>query len=111
MNLSTNDQVWEFGLAAKFFIRRALNMEAMARTFKPLWHTHYGFQICDVGNNHLVFAFEAIVDAKRVLIREPWSFDRHLVAFQKMDGSTPVQELDLRQLYFGSRSIIYLSRL
>ena len=69
-------------------------MEAMARTFKPLWRMRYGFQICDAGNNHLVFAFEAMADAKKVLLGEPWSFDRHLVVFQKMDGSTPVQELD-----------------
>ncbi|XP_023888298.1 uncharacterized protein LOC112000407 [Quercus suber] len=80
-------------LAAKFFTRRSLNIEAVARTFRPLWQTRSSFEVSDAGNNVLLIAFELEVDAEKVLHGEPWAFDRHLVVFQKYDGSTPIQEL------------------
>ena len=41
----------KFLLAARFFTVRALNIEAIARTFKPLWHTKRGFEVRDMGDN------------------------------------------------------------
>lgn len=31
---------------------------------------------------------------------EPWSYDRHLVVFQKYDGKTPMKELDFAASLF-----------
>lgn len=58
-------------VAAKFFTHRVLNMKAVARTFKPLWHTKLGFEAKDVGNHIILFVFGDEVDAERVLIGEP----------------------------------------
>ena len=38
-------------LIAKFFTGRVLNMEAIARNFKLLWHTKKGFEVRDMGNH------------------------------------------------------------
>ena len=35
-------------IAAKFFTRRVLTMEAIARTFKQLWATKKGFDVKDM---------------------------------------------------------------
>ena len=43
----------EFFLAAKFFTKRTLSMEAIARTFKMVWKTRKSFEVRDMGN-HLV---------------------------------------------------------
>lgn len=51
--LSTSEHV----LAAKFFTKRKLNMDAVARTF----------QLFNVGNNIMLFEFESKVDAEKVL--------------------------------------------
>lgn len=47
----------KFLLAARFFTGRVLNMEAIVRTFKLLWHTKKGFEVCDMGNHRVSFLF------------------------------------------------------
>ena len=69
-------------LATKFFTKRALNVDAVARTFRPLWRTKASFHITNVGDNILLFTFDQEVDAIKVLLREPWSYDRHLVVLK-----------------------------
>ena len=47
--LSKKNQAIECVLAAKFFTKRALNIEAVAQTFRPLWRTKVSFHITNVG--------------------------------------------------------------
>ena len=66
-------QVWDSGpvgqylLAARFFMSRVLNMEAIARTFKLLWHTKKGFEVRDMGDHKVLFVFSEASDVDRVL--------------------------------------------
>ena len=55
-------------IAAKFFTRRVLNMEAIARTFKQLWATKKGFEVKDMGNHVVLFVFSDKTDADKVLL-------------------------------------------
>ena len=79
-------------LASKFVTKRVLNVNAVAHTFKPLWKPIGELKIRDVGDNIPLFEFEDILDLERVLEFEPWSYDKHLVVFQKaIDAeSTPL---------------------
>jgi len=70
-------------LAAKFCTRRNVNMEVVAKTFRPIWRTKGNFEVCDGKDNVLLIAFEMEVDAEKVLQGQPWAFDRHLVALQR----------------------------
>nr|POE61475.1 hypothetical protein CFP56_37779 [Quercus suber]POF24230.1 hypothetical protein CFP56_12645 [Quercus suber] len=60
-------------LAAKFLTRRTVNIESVARTFKPLWRTQQEFRIQDMGENRLFFEFDNEYDLERVLEHEPWT--------------------------------------
>ena len=60
---------------------RALNVEAVGKTFKPLWRATKDFEIREAGDHVLLFVFELETDAERVLATGPWSFDQHLVLF------------------------------
>ena len=51
-------------VAAKFFTHRALNMEAIARTSRPLWRTRSDFEVKDVGNHTVLFVFSDKTDAE-----------------------------------------------
>ena len=53
----------EFVLAAKFFTRRVLNTDAIARNFSQLWRSRNGFKIKDLGNHIVLFIFDNKLDA------------------------------------------------
>ena len=57
----------EYVIAAKFLTKRALNVDAIGRTLKPLWRARKEFKIREVGDHTLLFVFELETDAQRVL--------------------------------------------
>ena len=71
-------------LEARFFMGQVLNMEAIARTFKLLWHTKKGFEVRDIGDHRVLFIFMEDFDVDKVLAGEPWSFDKNLVALKRV---------------------------
>lgn len=90
-NLNSLEDEQKPSLVAKFFTRRAVNVEVVTRTFKPLWKTERGFSARDSGENLMLFEFEEVADLERVLLYEPWSFDKHLVAFQRLKEETDLE--------------------
>lgn len=98
--LTKNNQSEEYVLAAKFFTRRNVSIDAVAKTFRSLWRTSNDFRIRDAGDNHLLFVFELESDMIKVLMGEPWSFDRHLVVLKRYDGITPMEEVDFSKTKF-----------
>ena len=52
----------------------------------------------------LLFAFERDVDVEKVLLGEPWSYDRHLVVLERFNGRKPILELESNFVPFGSKS-------
>ncbi|KAK9990738.1 hypothetical protein SO802_025723 [Lithocarpus litseifolius] len=100
LDLSKKKKSQGFVLAAKFYTRRSVNLEAIAKTFRTLWHTKHRFEVSEVGDNRLLFAFKMVEDVEKVLLGEPWSFDRHIVVFQRYDTSTPIEELEFNKVSF-----------
>lgn len=58
-------------IAARFLTRRALNMDAVARTFKPLWRANNGFTVSNEGSHRVLFVFDNKEDVDRILSSEP----------------------------------------
>lgn len=69
-------------LAAKFFTICQLSVDAVIWTLRPLWRPKLAFQVRDIGNHILLFTFEEELDAERVLLGEPWSFDKYFIALR-----------------------------
>ena len=80
--------------------RRALNVEAVGRTFKPLWRALKDFKTREVGDHVLLFVFELETDAERVQAIDPCSFDKHLVLFQRYDFSISTKNLKFTTMKF-----------
>ena len=81
LSKSRNQNHKEHVLAARFFTRSALNVEAVGQTFKLLWRSRQEFTIREACDHVLLFVFKLETNAKRVLANEPWSFDKHVVLF------------------------------
>lgn len=67
-------------LAAKFFTKRALSIEVVARTLYSLWRMKKPFHIKELRNHYMLFTFEDEFDAEPVLLGAPWSFDKYLIS-------------------------------
>ena len=80
-------------------------MEAIARTFKPLWLRKKGFEIKDMGKNIVLSVFSDKSNANRVLLGEPWSYDKYLVSLRRMEKNGAVKDLVFdRTSFLGSNS-------
>jgi hypothetical protein len=80
-------------LLAKFFTRRVINVEAVTRTFKPLWRSKRGFSARDMGDNLMLFEFEELPALERVHLTELWSYDKYLVSFQRLLGEDDISQV------------------
>ena len=69
----------EFMIAAKFLTNRALNIDAVIRTFSPLWRVVNGFKVRNMGDHILLFVFNNKKEVEKIFSSEPTSFNKHLV--------------------------------
>ena len=83
-----------FIIAAKFLTKRALNINAIAATFTPLWRSKNGFKIKHLGNHVVLFTFDSKIEVDNILANEPWRFDKHLMVLRRYDGVSEVQQMD-----------------
>ena len=68
----------EYIIAAKFLIKRDLNIDAIAATFKMLWRSKNGFKVKNLGNHIVLLTVDNKLDVDIILSNEPWSFNKNL---------------------------------
>ena len=73
---------------AKFFTKRRINLEAITRMLKIMWRSRGSFDIHDLGNNTIMVLFDDEDDAKRILMRGPWSFNKYSGLFHPGEATT-----------------------
>ena len=97
----------EFIIAAKFFTKRALNMDAIASTFRPLWRSKNGFKVKNMGNHIVLFIFDNKREVETIIENEPWSFDKHLMVLQRYDKDMPLKSYSSTTLPFGYKYMTF----
>ena len=71
ISLNKEQSPIEFFIAAKFLTNRALNIEAIIRTFSPLSKAVNGFKVQNKGNHFLLFVFDNKKEVEKIFSSEP----------------------------------------
>ena len=100
VSITEEEAIPEFVLAAKFLTKRALNVEAIAKTFTPIWRMKNGFRVTKESDHVVLFTFDNKTDLEQVLSTEPWSFDKHLMVLHRYDKEVEVSEIDFNTVTF-----------
>ena len=58
VSIIEEEAVFEFVLAVKFLTKRALNVEAITKTFTPIWRLKNGFRVTKESDHALLFTFD-----------------------------------------------------
>ena len=94
----------EYLTVSHFLTKRALNIDAIAKTFTPLWQSCNGFKIHNVGNHKILLVFDNKTNVD-FLMSEPWSFDKHLVVMQCYDNALSIDKLPFNKTTFWVQEI------
>lgn len=100
LSLKEEQAVTKFILAVKFLTKQALNFEAIANTFQPLWRSRNGFKIENLGNHIALFIFYDKIEIDKILASEPWSFYKHLMVLQCYDQDMPIRTMKFNVVNF-----------
>ncbi|XP_075656424.1 uncharacterized protein LOC142626476 [Castanea sativa] len=89
-----------FILAGKFYMKRRINMELVARVLKTIWKTEWNFEVCDLGENRALFQFEKRDDLEKIVLLGPWSFDKYMLLLHKMEAGESMTKLSFDKVSF-----------
>ncbi|OMP08440.1 hypothetical protein COLO4_06478 [Corchorus olitorius] len=73
------------GLVGKLYTKKHPNMEGLRNAFIQAWKLDYGLGVMEVGENLFLFQFEDELEKDRVLVHQPWNFNRLLMVFRDYD--------------------------
>ena len=100
LRLKEEEAAPEFSLAAKFFTKRVLNIEAIAKTFNPIWRSKNRFKVKKEDDHFVLFTFDNQQEMDKILASEPWSFDKHLVVLQRYEKDVDLCDMNFNMINF-----------
>ena len=74
---------------------RGVNLDAMRNVFHKIWKLKGDLIIKEVDEKVYVFRFGSWVEKERVLIQQPWSFNKALLVMKEFDGKNTADSIEL----------------
>nr|POE65772.1 hypothetical protein CFP56_45895 [Quercus suber] len=79
-------------LLARLFTKRRVNLEALTRTLRSIWHFVQNFEVRDLGSNTVLIIFDDEAAPQKILSQGPWSFDKYLVGLYRAKDKESVDD-------------------
>ena len=70
-------------LAARLFTKHRVNVEALVRTLKSMWHSIQNFEVRDLGSSTVLIIFDDNATPMKILTQGPCFFDKYLIRLYK----------------------------
>ena len=90
----------EFIIEAKFLSKQAFNIDAIAKTFTPIWRSKNGFKIKKESSHVVMFTFNYKNEMEKVMATEPWSFDKRLMVLQWYGKEIDLGDMEFNKMTF-----------
>ena len=92
-------------LLRKIFTKHNINLEAMKAVLFNIWKLSHGLEVKEVGDKMYVFQFEDRSEKDKVLVRQPWLFNKALIVLAEFDGFSSLEDVNMDWcLFLGSSS-------
>ena len=92
-------------LLGKIFTKHNINLEAMKAILYDIWKISHGLEVKEVGDKMYVFQFEDRSEKDKVLVRQPWLFNKVLIVLAEFDGFSSLEDVNMDWcLFLGSSS-------
>ena len=93
------DEAREVGkncLIRKLVLNKRVNLEAMKNVLSTIWKIFSSMVIKEVGERLFVFQFEDNMEKERVVMKQPWSFNKSLLILEKFNEQSKLEEVKLQ---------------
>ncbi|PON95719.1 Endonuclease/exonuclease/phosphatase [Trema orientale] len=94
-DLSNPDNCLSLTLVGRVFTERRIDFKNLKDALDSLWRCRRPFDVREIGDNVISFRFGSEFDKRRILLGEPWVFNRQVLILGESDSRTTVQPKDL----------------
>ncbi|XP_057452226.1 uncharacterized protein LOC130744049 [Lotus japonicus] len=91
---NTSPNAFENTVVGKVWAQDSFNVKAFKSTLLTIWKTREAVEIIELEKNLFSFKFAAARDRDLVLRGQPWTFNGHVVALQKITGEEQPSEIN-----------------
>lgn len=75
-----------------------INFNAMRNVIASLWRPEKGIKIHDLGNFRYLFMFYHVMDIQKVVDGGPWSFEKALLVFKRLQAYENPQMVEPKKM-------------
>ncbi|KAJ4832302.1 hypothetical protein Tsubulata_008643 [Turnera subulata] len=88
-------------LIGKLWSEKNFNCKTLMQTMSSLWLAKKGLQVSELEKNLFMFKFMDERDKTKILLGEPWHFDRYVLVLQAIEGNKQPSSINLHHTLFG----------
>ncbi|OMO67876.1 reverse transcriptase [Corchorus capsularis] len=82
-------------LIGRSLSRKPINIDILRSVLYKIWRLNHAFQVSELGEKLYLFRFERVGEMNRILLQQPWNFNKALIVLNEFDGSSPPDAINL----------------